>query len=240
MLLSTFQNVSWRVIYRPPLLSSDQSSWLLKEDVLCFLWGTNWIYICYVEGSRPPLWSSGQSSWLPKEDVLCFLWGTNWIYICYVEESRLPLWSSGQSFWLQIQRSWFDSRSYQIFWGVMSLERSLLSLVGTIEELIEIKSSSSSLETREYGRRFPPHWSRGNLYPQKLVLISPKSGGRSVGIVLSRTQATLLLHVMYLDWFIEQGQIARYSDGILNWTTCVRFLERKRHLVYSTAFRFAL
>jgi predicted ferric reductase len=33
-------------------------------DVLCFLWGTNWIYICYVEESRPPLWSSGQSSWL--------------------------------------------------------------------------------------------------------------------------------------------------------------------------------
>jgi hypothetical protein len=30
---------------------------------MCFLWGTNWIYICYVEESRPPLWSSGQSSW---------------------------------------------------------------------------------------------------------------------------------------------------------------------------------
>jgi hypothetical protein len=29
---------------------------------VCFLWGTNWIYICYVEESRPPLWSSGQSS----------------------------------------------------------------------------------------------------------------------------------------------------------------------------------
>jgi hypothetical protein len=32
--------------------------------VLCFLWGTNWIFICYVEESRPPLWSSGQSSWI--------------------------------------------------------------------------------------------------------------------------------------------------------------------------------
>jgi hypothetical protein len=29
-----------------------------------FLWGTNWIYLCYVEERRPPLWSSGQSSWL--------------------------------------------------------------------------------------------------------------------------------------------------------------------------------
>jgi hypothetical protein len=84
----------------PPLWSSDQSSWLHNGDVLCFLWGTNWIYICYVEESRPPLWSSGQSSWLHNGDVLCFLWGTNWIYICYVAESRPPLWSSDQSSWL--------------------------------------------------------------------------------------------------------------------------------------------
>jgi hypothetical protein len=50
----------------PPLWSSGQSSWLLNGDVLCFLWGTNCIYIhvCYVEESRPPLWSNGQSSWL--------------------------------------------------------------------------------------------------------------------------------------------------------------------------------
>jgi hypothetical protein len=81
---------------RPPLWSSGQSSRLQNGDVLCFLSGTNWIYICYVEESRPPQWSSGQNG-----DVLCFLWGTNWIYICYIEESRPPLWSSGQSSWLQ-------------------------------------------------------------------------------------------------------------------------------------------
>jgi hypothetical protein len=46
------------------LWSSGESSWLRNGDVLCFLWGTNWIYICYVEESRPPLWPSGQSSWL--------------------------------------------------------------------------------------------------------------------------------------------------------------------------------
>jgi hypothetical protein len=86
---------------RPPLWSSGQSSWLHKGDVLCFLWGTNWIYICYVEESRPPLWSSCQSFWLHNGDVLCFLWGTNWIYTSYVEESRPPLWSSGQSSWVQ-------------------------------------------------------------------------------------------------------------------------------------------
>jgi hypothetical protein len=44
----------------PPLWSSGQSSWLHNGDVLCFLWGTNWIYVCYVEESRPPLWFSGQ------------------------------------------------------------------------------------------------------------------------------------------------------------------------------------
>jgi hypothetical protein len=81
-----------------------QSSLPQNGDVLCFLWGTNWIYMCYVEESRPLVWSSGQSSWLQNGDVLCFLWGTNWIYLCYVEESRPPLWSSGQSSWLQIQR----------------------------------------------------------------------------------------------------------------------------------------
>jgi hypothetical protein len=81
---------------RPPLWSSGESSWLQNGDVLCFLWGTNWIYVCSVEESRPPLWYSGHSSWLHNGDVLCFLWGTNWIYVCSVEESRPPLWSSGQ------------------------------------------------------------------------------------------------------------------------------------------------
>jgi hypothetical protein len=31
-------------------------------------------------------------------------------------------------------------------------------------------------------------WPRGTLYPQKLAIISPTSGGHSVGIVRSRTQ----------------------------------------------------
>jgi hypothetical protein len=72
-----------------------------RTEMYCFLWGTNWIYICYEEESRPPLWSSGQSSWLQNGDILFILSGTNWIYICYVKESRPHLWSSGQSSWLQ-------------------------------------------------------------------------------------------------------------------------------------------
>jgi hypothetical protein len=33
-------------------------------------------------------------------------------------------------------------------------------------------------------------WPRNTLYPQKLALTSPTSGGRSVGIVRLRTKAT--------------------------------------------------
>jgi hypothetical protein len=74
--------------------------------------------------------------------------------ILFLVTHQPPLWSSGQSSWLQIQKSGFDSRSYQIFWEV-SLEQSPLSLVSTIEELLERKISSCGLESREYGRRNP-------------------------------------------------------------------------------------
>jgi hypothetical protein len=51
----------------------------------------------------------------------------------------MPLWSNGQSSWLQIQRSGFDSRHYQIFWEVAALELGPLSLVSTTEELLDRK-----------------------------------------------------------------------------------------------------
>ena len=38
----------------------------------------------------------------------------------------------------------FDSRRYQIFWAVVRLERGPLSLVRSIEELLELKKSSGS------------------------------------------------------------------------------------------------
>jgi hypothetical protein len=62
--------------------------------------------------------------------------------------------------------------------------------LSTTEELLGRKSSSPSLENREYGRRDPSRWPRGTLYLQKLALTKSTSGGRSVGIVRSRTQAT--------------------------------------------------
>jgi hypothetical protein len=70
----------------------------------------------------------------------------------------LLLWSSGQSSWLQVQRSGFDSRLYQIFWVVVGLERGPLSLVSTIDPLLGRKSSGSGLENRDYGHRDPPRW----------------------------------------------------------------------------------
>jgi hypothetical protein len=166
---------------KPPPCSSGQSSWLQNGDILRFLWGTNWIYICYVEESRLPLWSSGQSSWLQNGVVLCFLRGRNWIYICYVEERladwlsvvmwlllrfRPSLWCSGQGSCLQFQRSGFDFRHYQIFWEVVGLVRGPLILINTTEALLERNNSGSGLEIREYDNIDPLCCPHGAQYQQ--------------------------------------------------------------------------
>jgi hypothetical protein len=173
---------------RPPLWFSGQSSRLQNGDVLCLLWGTNWIYICYVE-DRPCGLVVRVPGYRTQIYCVCCEVRTEF-FICYVEESRPPLWSRGQSSWLQIQRPGFDSRCYQIFWEVVGLEWGLLTLVSTIEELLERKSSGSGLGSREYGSRDSSRWPRGTLYRQKFALTSLTSGCRSVGIVRSRTQAT--------------------------------------------------
>jgi hypothetical protein len=72
----------------------------------------------------------------------------------------------------------------------VGLERGPLSLVSTIEELLERKSSGFGLENREYGHRGSVKLPRCTLYPQKLALTLPTSSGNSVGIVRSRTQVT--------------------------------------------------
>jgi hypothetical protein len=84
----------------------------------------------------------------------------------------------------------FDSRSYQIFCDLVGLEGGPLSLVSTIEELLGRNSSGSGLEIWYYGREDPLRWPRDTLNKQKLALTWPKSGGRSVGIVRSRTKTT--------------------------------------------------
>jgi hypothetical protein len=72
----------------------------------------------------------------------------------------------------------------------VGLERGPLSIMSTTEELLGSKSSGSGLQNRDYGRRDLSRWPHGTLYPQKLALTSPTSGGRSVSIVRSRTQRT--------------------------------------------------
>jgi hypothetical protein len=113
-----------------------------------------------------------------------------------------PLWFSGQSAWLQIQKSKFDSRHYQIFWEVVGLERDPLGLVSTNEELLGKKSSGSGLEIREYSRRDLSYWPHGILYPRKLALTLSTSSGRLVAIVHSWTQATELFIICYCILYI--------------------------------------
>jgi hypothetical protein len=130
-------------------------------------------------------WRQNWVNSMNKENLFCGLR----FFVMKIPVLSLPFWSSGQSFWLQIQRSWFDSRRYQILWEVVGLERGPLSIVSTTEELLRRKSSSYRQDNRDYGRRNPLRWPCDTLYPQTLALTSPKSCGRSVDIVPSWTRA---------------------------------------------------
>jgi hypothetical protein len=69
----------------------------------------------------------------------------------------------------------------QDFREVVGLERGPLSLMSTIEELLQRKCSGSGLENRDYGRKGSISANYATpLYPQKLAVTSPTSGGRSV------------------------------------------------------------
>jgi hypothetical protein len=57
------------------------------------------------------------------------------------------------------------------------------------EELLERKVAAPVLKTEINGRGNWLRWPRDTLYPLKLTLTSPTSGGRSVGIVRWRTTA---------------------------------------------------
>jgi hypothetical protein len=97
----------------------------------------------------------------------------------------------------------------------VDLERGPLSLVSTIGELLGRKSSSSVLESREYGRRDQSRRPRDALYPQKLALTSLTSCGRSVGIVRLQTQATKI----YFFNFTSFGSICRDMWLVLHATS---------------------
>jgi hypothetical protein len=106
-----------------------------------------------------------------------------------------------------------DSWRYQIFWEVVGLERGPLSLVRIIKELLEWKSSGFGLENREYCHGDPLRWTRHTLYPQKLALTSPISGGRSVVIVRLRTKATEFSLVYQLCHCWAANNVSSPSDS---------------------------
>jgi hypothetical protein len=73
----------------------------------------------------------------------------------------------------------------------VGLERGSLNLVSIIKELLGRKSSGSGLGNRDYGLGGSAALTtRHPSIRKSLVLTSPTSGDRSVGIVRSRTQAT--------------------------------------------------
>jgi hypothetical protein len=118
--------------------------------------------------------------------------------------------------------------------------------VGTIEELLGRKSSGSGLESREYGRRGLSCCPRGTCYPQKLAPTSPTSGGRSVGIVRSRTQATEFSFLVYLNTW--PGDLLRWPRDTLyqqklalaSLTSCGRSVGIVRSRTLATEFFFSL
>jgi hypothetical protein len=61
----------------------------------------------------------------------------------------------------------FDSRRYQVFWEVVGLEMGSLSLVSTIEELLERKSSCSGLEIEITAVGDPPRWLRNTNFVEE-------------------------------------------------------------------------
>jgi hypothetical protein len=97
-----------------------------------------------------------------------------------------------------------DRRPYQIFWVVVGLDRSPLSLVSTTEELLDRKVAVpvQKTENTAVGIRHADHVAPS--IRKKLAIISPTSGCRSVGIVRSRTQ-TMKFSLVFC--FLEWGEI---------------------------------
>jgi hypothetical protein len=69
--------------------------------------------------------------------------------------------------------------------------------VRIIEELLERKVAAPVWKTEMNVRGNSLLWPRDTLYPLKLALISPTTGGRSVGIVRWRTKALIFLNVNF-------------------------------------------
>jgi hypothetical protein len=82
------------------------------------------------------------------------------------------------------------SVALETYHGASTIILRILYWLLWIIDMLERKISGSGLESQEYVRGHPLHWPRDTLYPQRLALTWPTSGGRFVGIVSSRTAAT--------------------------------------------------
>jgi hypothetical protein len=136
----------------------------------------------------------------------------------------------------------FDSRRYQIFWEVVGLERSPVSPVSTLE-LLGRNSSGSGPETRKYSRGDQLGWPRDTLYPQKLALTSPTSGGRSVGIVHLLTKATEFVFVLsenyYSLWLYYSGPHGIEENALhLSYTPLCNFILNVFHYIKQTSSNY--
>jgi hypothetical protein len=80
----------------------------------------------------------------------------------------------------------------------VGLERGHSAFVSTIEELLGKNSSGSGIETDNTAKGNRHAYYATPLYPQKLALTSPTSGGRYTGIVRSRTRA---MEIIFLSSF---------------------------------------
>jgi hypothetical protein len=94
----------------------------------------------------------------------------------------------------------FDSRHYQEK-KVLGLERDPLSLVSTTEELLDRKVEAPVYKTENtaIGIRHADHVAPS--IRKKLAFTSPTSGGRSVGMVRSRTQTMEVFIIGKIEYF---------------------------------------
>jgi hypothetical protein len=87
--------------------------------------------------------------------------------------------------------------------GVAGLKRGPLSLVRTTEELLGRKSSGSGVENRAQRPWGSVALTTQHPLSAKVATTSPTSGGRSVGIVRSRTKATEFSFSWSVAWLLE-------------------------------------
>jgi hypothetical protein len=172
---------------RPPLWSSGQSSCLQNGDVLCLLWGTNWIYICCVDclcglvvrvpGYRTEMYCAScevrtEFMYVVQKKVDCLCGLVVSVPGC---RSRGPGSIPGATRFSE--KSWVWNGVHSASW---------LQLRSYLKE----KVAARVWKTEITAVGDPLHWPHGSLYIQKLALTSPTSGCRSVDTVRSRTKAT--------------------------------------------------